>query len=193
MTGIRLNNPLLLVALGGVLTACMACGIAATVVALTMPEPTPTAVIEPTATTPPATPTITPVPTIVIQPTPDVRVARYVASLQEPIDQMVDGLLGIVALLQNPLGTPAWRAELRRVTQEVANAHYAITRLNPPTDWEAFHGRLQDATYQCSLASDMLYTATSDTSYLQLAVGAMQRCNIMIEEVSNELGERSRP
>jgi hypothetical protein len=193
MTGIRLSHPLLLVALGGVLTACMACGIGATVVAMLTPQPRPTAVIEPTATTPPATPTITPVPTIVIQPTPDVRVARYVASLQEPIDQMVDGLLGIVALLQNPLGTPAWRADLRYATQEVSNAHYAVTRLEPPPGWEDFHERLKQATYQCSLASDMLYTATSDTSYLQLAVGAMQRCNSLVEQVSNELGERSRP
>lgn len=97
MTGIKLNNPLLLVALGGILTACMVCGIAATAVALTRPEPTPTAIIEPTGSgvptsTPlPVAPTITPVPTIVIEPTPDVRVARYVASLNEPIDQMVDG------------------------------------------------------------------------------------------------------
>jgi len=194
----RLNHPLLLVALGGLLTACMACGIAATAVALTSPEPTPTAVVEPTArvvstsTSQAVAPTIVPVPTLQIEPTPDVRVARYVASLNEPIDQMVDGLLGIVALLQNPLGTPAWKAELRRATQEVSNAHYAVTRLDPPPGWEDFHGRLEQATYQCSMASDMLYTATSDTSQLQMAVGAMQRCNSLVEQVSNELGERAK-
>ena len=196
MTGVKLNHPLLIGALGGVLAACMTCGILATGVAMfaPAPTPTPTVVIEPTTTTSPATPTVTPVPTIAIQPTPtiDDGEARYIDSLNAPIDQMVGGLLGIVELLREPQNTPQWRAELRRVTQEVSNAHYAITRLNPPPDWQAFHGRLQDATYQCSLASDMLYTATSDTSYLQLAVGAMQRCNNMIEEVSNELGKRSR-
>ena len=198
MTGIRLNHPLLLVALGGVLTACMACEIAATAVALTRPEPTPTTIIESTASgvstwTPlPVAPTITPVPTIVIEPTPDLREARYIESLGEPIDQMVNGLLGTVDLLRDPLNTPAWKAELRRTTQEITNASYAISRLNPPPDWAAFHVKLERAASQCSLAGDMLYTATSDTSYLQLAVGAMQRCNSLVEQVSNELGERAR-
>lgn len=74
----------------------------------------------------------------------------------------------------------------------MSNAHYAVTRLEPPPGWEDFHERLKQATYQCSMAGDMLYTATSDTSQLQMAVGAMQRCNSLVEQVSNELGERAR-
>lgn len=198
MTGIRLNHPLLIGALGGVLAACMACGIGATVVAMFMPEltPTPTAVIEPTATTPPATPTITPVPTIAIQPTPtpafSVDEDAYVTSLKEPIEQLANGLVDTARLLQNPLGTPQWRAELRQAIQQLTNAHYDATRLTPPASWAAFHDQLTQATYQCSMAGDMIYSAISDTSYTQMALVAMQRCTYLVADVSLELERRSR-
>lgn len=195
MTGIRLNHPLIIGALGAILISGFSCGIGMTVTAMLIPESTPVVVVEPTdeptATSVPPTPTVTSVPTIVIEPTHDLREARYVASLGEPIDQMVNGLLGTVDLLRDPLNTPAWKAELRRTTQEITNASYAISRLNPPPDWAAFHVKLERAASQCSLAGDMLYNATSDTSYLQLAVGAMQRCNSLVDEVVAEMRERA--
>lgn len=95
MTGIRLNHPLVIGALGGVLAACMACGILATGVAMLTPPPTPTAVIEPTpsgvpTSTPlPVVPTVTSLPTIVIQPTPTPSVAMDEAAYIDIIEPAV--------------------------------------------------------------------------------------------------------
>ena len=197
MTGVKLNNPLLIGVLGGILAACMACGIGATIVAMfaPAPTPTPTVTIEPT-TTLPATPTVTPVPTIAIQPTPTPAFSAdedaYVTSLKEPIEQLANGLVDTARLLQNPLGTPQWRAELRQAIQQLTNAHYDATRLTPPASWAAFHDQLTQATYQCSMAGDMIYSAISDTSYTQMALVAMQRCTYLVADVSLELERRSR-
>ena len=201
MTGIRLNHPLLIGALGGVLAACMACGILATVVAMLTPPPTPTAVIEPTASgvptsTPlPVVPTVTSVPIIVIQPTPTPSVAMdeaaYIDSLEQPIDDLANGLVTTAQLLQNPLGTPQWRAELRQAIQLLTNAHYHATRITPPTSWVAFHTALTRATYQCSMAGDIIYSAVSDSSYTQMALVAMERCTNLVADVSMEMERRT--
>ena len=201
MTGIRLNHPLLIGALGGVLAACMACGIGATVVAMLTPSPTPTAVIEPTASgvptsTPlPVVPTVTSVPTIVIQPTPTPSVAldeaAYIDSLEQPIDDLANGLVTTAQLLQNPLGTPQWRAELRQAIQLLSNAHYHATRITPPASWTAFHAALTRATYQCSMAGDIIYSAVSDSSYTQMALVAMERCTNLVADVSMEMERRT--
>jgi len=197
VTGIRLNHPLLIGALGGLLIACVACGIGATAVAMLAPTPvpTPTVVIEPTATTPPATPTITPVPTIAIQPTPTIAFSAdedaYVTSLEQPIDDLANGLLDTAQLLQNPLGTPQWRAELRQAIQLLSNAHYHATRITPPASWSAFHAALTRATYQCSMAGDIIYSAVSDSSYTQMALVAMERCTNLVADVSMEMERRT--
>lgn len=201
MTGVKLNHPLLIGALGGVLAACMACGILATGVAMLTPLPTPTAVIEPTAsgvstTTPlPVVPTVTSVPTIVIQPTPTPSVAldeaAYIDSLEQPIDDLANGLVTTAQLLQNPLGTPQWRAELRQAIQLLSNAHYHATRITPPASWTAFHAALTRATYQCSMAGDIIYSAVSDSSYTQMALVAMERCTNLVADVSMEMERRT--
>lgn len=201
MTGVKLNHPLLIGALGGVLAACMACGILATGVAMFAPPPTPTAVIEPTASgvstsTPlPVVPTVTSVPTIVIQPTPTPSVAMdeaaYIDSLEQPIDDLANGLVTTAQLLQNPLGTPQWRAELRQAIQLLSNAHYHATRITPPASWSAFHAALTRATYQCSMAGDIIYSAVSDSSYTQMALVAMERCTNLVADVSLEMERRT--
>ena len=202
MTGIRLNHPLVIGALGGVLAACMACGIGATVVAMLTPPPTPIAVIEPTpsgvpTSTPlPVVPTVTSVPTIVIQPTPTPSVAMdeaaYIDSLEQPIDDLANGLVTTAQLLQNPLGTPQWRAELRQAIQLLSNAHYHATRITPPASWSAFHAALTRATYQCSIAGDIIYSAVNDNSYTQMALVAMERCTNLVADVSLEMERRTK-
>ena len=202
MTGVKLNHPLLIGALGGVLAACMACGILATGVAMLAPAPTPTAIADPTASgvptsTPlPVVPTVTSVPTIVIQPTPTPSVAMdeaaYIDSLEQPIDDLANGLLTTAQLLQNPLGTPQWRAELRQAIQLLSNAHYHATRITPPASWTAFHAALTRATYQCSMAGDIIYSAVSDSSYTQMALVAMERCTNLVADVSLEMERRTK-
>jgi len=205
MTGIRLNHPLVIGALGGVLAACMACGILATGVAMLTPPPTPTAVIEPTpsgvpTSTPlPVVPTVTSVPTIVIQPTPTLTPtpsvaldeAAYIDSLKQPIDDLANGLVTTAQLLQSPRDTPQWRAELRQAIQLLSNAHYHATRITPPASWSAFHAALTRATYQCSMAGDIIYSAVSDSSYTQMALVAMERCTNLVADVSLEMERRT--
>lgn len=199
MTGIRLNHPLLIGALGGVLAACMACGIGATVVAMLTPSPTPIAVIEPTpsgvpTTTPlPVVPTVTSVPTVQIATAVPTSIlardltALYLADIERPITMLGNGIIETVQLLRTADNTTQWRSQLRQSTQQMVNAHQLALDIVPPDGWSEFHATLTTTTYECSQAGQLIYSAIIDTSLLQRAINQMERCTDMVRVLTAEM------